>query len=105
MSLATVTVDDTQLVDVSISAQGVGSIGSVTVADMAVGLTGLSGTSGVGSISPTEMTVGLTGISATISLGELSPLYYRELNYATSASYSVKTYNTSASYTEKKHAG
>ena len=104
VSSGTITVASVELVDVT----GVGatsSVGSISLADMTVGLTGLSRTSGVGSISPTEMTVGLTGISATISLGELSPLYYRELNYATSASYSVKTYNTSASYTEKKHAG
>ena len=103
-SVGSITVASVELVDIT----GVGatsSVGSFTIADMAVGLTGLSRTSGVGSISPTEMTVGLTGISATISLGNVSPLYYRDLNYATSASYSAKTYNTSASYTEKKHAG
>ena len=68
-----------------------------------MGLTGLAATSGIGTLTLPDQIVGLTGQSATVSLGEVSPLYTRDLSYNTSASYSIKTNNTSASYSNKTH--
>jgi len=86
------------------------------VPEIGVPLTGVSATSATGAITPESFVVGLTGQLATSSVGIPSPLYTRDLNYNTSASYSVKTNNTSASYsnktnntsatyTDKSHAG
>ena len=96
MSLGTVDANDTQLVNVSITDQLVGSIGSVTVADMVVGLTGLQATGSLGSLTITDIQLGLSGFEATMNLDTagVSPLYYKDVDI---------TGNTS--YTYVKHAG
>ena len=76
--------------------QLVGSIGSVTVADMVVGLTGLQATGSLGSLTITDIQLGLSGFEATMNLDTagVSPLYYKDVDI---------TGNTS--YTYVKHAG
>ena len=44
-------------------------LGSPSVVDMQVGLTGVSTTSAIGSVTVADMTVGLTGLDATLSQG------------------------------------
>ena len=56
-----VTIDDT----LSITS----SVGSVSVVDMQVGLTGVSTTSSIGSVTVNDMTIGLTGQDMTLSQG------------------------------------
>ena len=45
------------------------SVGSVSVVDMQVGLTGVSTTSSIGSVTVNDMTIGLTGQDMTLSQG------------------------------------
>ena len=59
-----VTIDDT----LSITS----SVGSVSVVDMQVGLTGQSITSSVGSLTVNDMTIGLTGLDFTLSQGTVT---------------------------------
>ena len=95
LSLGEVDANDTQLVNVT-GIQATGSVGSVTVADMAVGLSSLLATGSVGAITPADMVMGLTGLSATavINAGDVSVLGYKDIDI---------TGNTS--YTYVKHAG
>ena len=95
MSLGTMTITQTQLVDLT-GIQGTGSLGSLTIADMAVGLSGLAITGSVGSLTITDMQIGLSGIEMTGALGSagVSPLHYKDIDI---------TGNTS--YTYVKHAG
>ena len=63
---------------------------------MAIGLTGFAGTMSLGSLTVTDMQVGLSGIEMSGTLGSagMSPLYYKDVDI---------TGNTS--YTYVKHAG
>ena len=89
MSLGTVDANDTQLVNVSITDQLVGSIGSVTVADMVVGLTGLQATGSLGSLTITDIQLGLSGFEATMNLDTagVSPLYYKDVDITGNTAY------------------
>ena len=82
MSIGTVTVDDTQLVDLTGIEANFYALGSLTVADMAVGLSGLSTTGSVGSLTITDMTIGLSGfeMSSTLGSGGVSPLGYKDVD-------------------------
>ena len=82
MSVGTVTVDDTQLVDLTGIEANFYALGSLTVADMAVGLSGLSTTGSVGSLTITDMTIGLSGfeMSSTLGSGGVSPLGYKDVD-------------------------
>ena len=96
MSLGTVIADNIELIDpIGIEANFY-ALGSLTVADMAIGLSGLSITGSVGSVTVTDMQVGLSGIEMTGALGSagMSPLHYKDVDI---------TGNTS--YTYVKHAG
>ena len=94
LSLGLIDANDTQLVNVT-GIQATGSVGSVTVADMAVGLAGLQATGSVGAITPADV-VGVTGYSITASVNpaDLSLLGYKDIDI---------TGNTS--YTDVTHAG
>jgi len=83
-----------------------GSLGSVTVADMSIGLSGLAITGNVGSISPTEMVMGLTGISATASVADMTTssgggiIAYADIDTGSDISYSNIATGSNTSYSD-----
>ena len=83
-----IVIDDTQIVNVS-GLQGTGSLGSLTVTDMAIGLSGLSSTGSLGTLVITDMQVGLSGleISGTLGSGGVSPLHYKDVDITGNTSY------------------
>ena len=95
LNAAGMTVDDTQLITITASLLTTGSLGSsVTVSDMAVGLSGLQATGSVGAITPADIVLGLTGLSATGSLGTtgLSTLGYKDIDLTGNTSYTYVTH-------------
>ena len=96
MSLGTAVADNIELIDLTGIQGNFYALGSLTIADMAVGLSGLQATGSVGSVTVTDMQVGISGLQMSGSLGSggISPLYYKDVDI---------TGNTS--YTYVKHAG
>ena len=96
MSLGALTITSTELVTITDSLLVTGSLGSVTVADMAIGVSGYSITGSLGTPVVTDMQVGLSGleISGSLGSGAVAPLHYKDVDI---------TGNTS--YTYVKHAG
>ena len=88
LSLGTAEATNTELVNLT-GIQATGSLGSLTVADMAIGLTGLAGTMSLGTPVVTDMQVGLSGFEATGSLGSggVSPLHYKDVDITGNTSY------------------
>tara|TARA_R100001594_G_scaffold75294_1_gene110064 strand:- start:1523 stop:2491 length:969 start_codon:yes stop_codon:yes gene_type:complete len=86
---AGLTIDDTQLITLTTSLLTTGSLGSVTVDDMSVGLSGLQATGSVGTITPADMVIGLSGLSMTGTLGVagLSVLGYKDIDITGNTSY------------------
>jgi len=96
MSLGTAVANNAEIINITDSLLVTGSLGSLTVGDMSIGLTGFAGTMSLGSLTVTDMQVGLSGIEMSGTLGSagMSPLYYKDVDI---------TGNTS--YTYVKHAG
>ena len=103
--LGSLTITQAVLVPISASLLATGSVGSVTVDDMAIGLSGLLATGSVGAITPADMVLGLTGLSATLSLGLVSPLGYKDIDITGNTSYSDVDITGNTSYTDVDHAG
>ena len=103
--LGSLTVTQAVLVPISASLLATGSVGSVTVDDMAIGLSGLLATGSVGAITPADMVMGLTGLSATLSLGSVSPLGYKAIDITGNTAYSNVDITGNTSYTDVDHAG
>ena len=82
MSLGTAEATEAQLVDVTGIEANFYALGSLTIADMAIGLSGLSITGSVGSLTITDMTIGLSGIEISGTLGSagMSPLHYKDVD-------------------------
>jgi len=82
MSLGALTITSTELVTITDSLLVTGSLGSVTVADMAIGVSGYSITGSLGTPIITDMKVGLSGIEMTGALGSagMSPLHYKDVD-------------------------
>ena len=95
MSLGTAEATDTQIFNPT-GYSITGSLGSLTVADMAIGVSGYSITGSLGTPVVTDMQVGLSGleISGSLGSGAVAPLHYKDVDI---------TGNTS--YTYVKHAG
>jgi hypothetical protein len=104
-SLGTATVTSAKLVDVT-GIQGTGSLGSLTIADMAIGLSGLAITGSIGSLTITDMQVGLTGleISGTLGSGAVSPLGYKDIDITGNTSYTGTSITGNTSYTDIEHS-
>jgi len=88
LSLGTASATNTELVDPT-GIQATGSLGSLTVADMAIGLTGLQGTGYIGSVTVTDIQIGLSGLEMSGSLGSggVSPLHYKDVDITGNTSY------------------
>ena len=88
LNAAGLVIDDTQLVNLT-GIQATGSLGSVTVADMAVGLSGIAITGSLGTLTITDMQVGISGLEMSGSLGSggVSPLHYKDVDITGNTSY------------------
>jgi hypothetical protein len=97
-------VEITQSPIVLISGVGATSlVGSITLDDMQVGLTGLGTTSSTGALNPADV-MGLTGVQATSSVnatGIAFPGTYERLTPKTSTGYTNRAPKTSTGYTRR----
>ena len=89
MSLGALTITSTELINITDSLLVTGSLGSVTVADMAIGVSGYSITGSLGTPVVTDMQVGLSGleISGSLGSGGVSPLHYKDVDITGNTSY------------------
>lgn len=80
---------------------GTSAVGSTTVADMAVGLTGVSATFNVGSLAPEDV-MGLTGVSMTSALNatEIGIQAYQDIDTGSNTSYTDVATGSNTSYTD-----
>ena len=99
--LSSVTPGTVELVDVN-GVTFAASVGSVTVDQMAVGISSQTFASSVGSISPTPMTIGLTSQSFTASLNTVGfgILGYSDVNITGNTSFSGVDITGNTTYTD-----
>ena len=92
--LGSLTVTQAVLVPISASLLATGSVGSTTVDDMAVGLTGLQATGSVGALTPADMVIGLTGLSAiaSVDIADISVLGYKDVDITGYTTYTDVTH-------------
>ena len=88
MSLGTITITSVELINLT-GIAATGSLGSLTVADMAVGLSGIAITGSVGSMTVTDMQIGLSGfeVSGSLGSGGVAPLHYKDVDITGNTSY------------------
>jgi hypothetical protein len=89
MSLGSPAIVNEELVILTTSLLVTGSLGSTTVTDMAIGVSGYSITGSVGTPIVTDMQVGISGLEATLSLGSggVAPLHYKDVDITGNTSY------------------
>jgi hypothetical protein len=89
LNAAGLVIDDTQLVNITASLLATGSVGSTTVEDMAIGLSGLQATGSVGSTTVADMVIGLTGLSsiASVNVADIGVLGYKDVDITGYTSY------------------
>jgi len=94
-SLGSLTITEAQLVDLTGIEANFYALGSLTIADMAVGLSGIAITGSVGSFTITDMQVGISGleISGTLGSAGMSPLHYKDVDITGNTSYTDITIN------------
>ena len=92
---ATLTITEAQLVDLTGIEANFYALGSLIIADMAVGLSGIAITGSVGSFTITDMQVGISGleISGTLGSAGMSPLHYKDVDITGNTSYTDITIN------------
>jgi len=96
MSLGSVTITETQIVDLTGIQANFYALNVPSVDDMSVGLSGFSSTMSLGTPVVTDMQVGISGLqmSGELGSGGIAPLHYKDVDI---------TGNTA--YTYVKHAG
>jgi len=89
MSLGTAVVTNEEIVILTTSLLVTGSLGSTTVTDMAVGVSGYSITGSLGTPIVTDMQIGLSGleISGSLGSGGVAPLHYKDVDITGNTSY------------------
>ena len=105
-SVGSPTITSAKLYVITATNLATASLGSVTVADMAVGLSGIAMTGSLGTLPAiTDMQVGVSGLDViTGSLGTVSPLHYRDDTITGSTSYTSVDITGSTSYIIDTHA-
>ena len=93
-TLGSLTITQAVLVPITASLLATGYVGSTTIDDMAVGLSGLQATGSVGAITPADMIIGLTGysITASVNAGQISVLGYKDIDITGNTSYTYVTH-------------
>ena len=105
-SVGSLTITSAKLYVITATNLATASLGSVTVADMAVGLSGIAMTGSLGTLPAiTDMQVGVSGLDViTGSLGTVSPLHYKTDSITGSTSYTSVDITGSTSYIIDTHA-
>jgi len=95
LSLGTASATEAQLVDLTGLEANFYALNVPTVADMAIGLSGLSITGSLGTPSIDDMVVGLSSLEITAALGSggVSPLHYKDVDITGNTSYTDITIN------------
>jgi hypothetical protein len=106
MSLGAISITSNPLVVITATNLVTGSLGSVTITDMSIGVSGYSITGSLGSMTVTDMQIGVSGFEITATLNStVSPLHYRDDTITGSTSYTSVDITGSTSYTVDTHAG
>ena len=89
MSLGTVGITSNPIVVITATNLVTGSLGSVTITDMSIGVSGYSIAGSLGTTTVTDMQVGISGleISGTLGSGGVSPLHYKDVDITGNTSY------------------
>ena len=93
-TLGSLTITQAVLVPITASLLATGSVGSIPVDDMSVGLSGLQATGSVGAITPADMLIGVAGYSITASVNSVpvSVLGYKDIDITGNTSYTYVTH-------------
>ena len=92
-SVGAITITSAKLYVITATNLVTASLGSVTVPDMAVGLSGIAMTGSLGSFTITDMQIGVSGLEITATLNPLvSPLHYRDDTITGYTAYVVDTH-------------
>tara|TARA_R110002020_G_scaffold44082_3_gene127401 strand:+ start:68 stop:1057 length:990 start_codon:yes stop_codon:yes gene_type:complete len=101
--VGSLTISSAKLVPITASLLATGSLGSPSIDDMSIGLSGLSSTMSLGTLPAIDdMAVGLTGLSITGNVGQNYVVAYKNESITGSTAYSVDTHANTA-YTVEKH--
>ena len=106
MSLGTVSISSNPIIVITATNLVTGSLGSVTITDMSIGVSGYSVTGSLGTTTVTDMQVGISGleISGTLGSGGVSPLHYKDVDITGNTSYTNKNVTGNTSYTYVEHS-
>ena len=106
MSLGTVGITSNPIVVITATNLVTGSLGSVTITDMSIGVSGYSIAGSLGTTTVTDMQVGISGleISGTLGSGGVSPLHYKDVDITGNTSYTNKNVTGNTSYTYVEHS-
>ena len=92
-SVGAITITSAKLYVITATNLVTASLGSVTVPDMAVGLSGIAMTGSLGSFTITDMQIGVSGLEITATLNPLvSPLHYKDDTITGYTAYVVDTH-------------
>jgi len=92
-SVGSLTITSAKLYVITATNLATVSLGSVTVADMSVGLSGIAMTGSLGSFTITDMQIGVSGLEITATLNPLvSPLHYKADTITGYTAYVVDTH-------------
>jgi len=107
MSLGTVAITSNPLIVITATNLVTGSLGSVTVTDMAIGVSGYAVTGSLGTTTVTDMQIGVSGleISGSLGSGGVSPLHYKDVDITGNTSYTDKSVTGYTAYTDIEHSG
>ena len=75
------------------------SVGSLTIEE-GLGLTGQSFSASVGSLSINDMTIGLTGLSASFNIGAVNIFAYGDVDTGSNTSYSNVSTGSNDTYSD-----
>ena len=107
MSLGSVSISSNPLVVITATNLVTGSLGSVTITDMSIGVSGYAVTGSLGTTTVTDMQIGVSGleISGTLGSGGVSPLHYKNVDITGNTSYTDKSVTGYTAYTNIEHSG
>ena len=106
MSLGTVAITSNPLIVITATNLVTGSLGSVTITDMSIGVSGYAVTGSLGTTTVTDMQIGVSGleISGSLGSGGVSPLHYKDVDITGNTSYTDKSVTGYTAYTDIEHS-
>ena len=106
MSLGTAQVTSNPTIPITATNLVTGSLGSLTITDMSIGVSGYSITGSLGSFTIPAMKIGVSGFEVTGSLGSggVAPLHYKDVDISGNTSYTAKSVTGNTAYTDIEHS-